>query len=441
MLPLLALLTAAPDARAADLTWEGYYRARLLAFDSLSLSDTNALAEGAAAGVDHRARLAPQWTLSERAQLHAQLDLLAYQDFGGIADTWTDPVGGATIPLARADGVAPSAASLQATRVWADVYSGVGRFSFGRMPLQWGAGLYWNPGNDALAEYGDTSDRVSFTTRAGPMFVMGSVDWIHEGQVNEPDDMVGFSAAVGSRSETSGIGLLNHVRRQTANDWTSYTGDFWAYAEMGALRAETEILGTWGSGNLDNGANDVTVSGLGGMVDLRYRAGKLTFGAESGFATGDADPNDNALHTFALDRDHDVAILMFEEPMPTLQLGATSGEEGGRTTEAAVIGEGVSNAIYVKPRVGFTLLEGLDLEASALWATMAKGPASTEGRTGYGTEIDLGFVYDPYAHVRLEGTGALYLPGAALTTHEDADLGEGFDQSALGGRVVATVSF
>jgi hypothetical protein len=440
LIALVASLFAA-SATAADLRWEGFYRARLLHYDSLSLSESNASAEGASTVLDHRARLVPTWVLSERAELHAQLDVLAYTPFGQAADTPVDAVSGATLAAARADGVAPAAASLQATRAWADVYTGIGRFSAGRMPMTWGAGMLWNPGNDATSEFGDTADRVSWATRAGPVFVMAAADLVQTGRVNEPDDVIGWTAAIASRSETSGIGLLNHVRTQSSEDWTSYTGDAWAFADLGALRVETELAASFGGGNLGDGVDDASLAAWGGMVDGAYRTERWSAGLQAGLASGDADTRDNALHTFTFDRDYNLSLLMFEEPIPTLRAAGAGTSADGRTTDAAVVGEGISNAMYLRPRVGFQALKGLALEASWLTAMEATPRTEDTGRRGYGHEVDLTARLTPYPHVDLQATAGVLLPGAVFTEAEDATLGGGFDTPALAARVVGTVAF
>jgi hypothetical protein len=389
--------------------------------------------------VDHRLRLAPTWTMAEGVQLKAQVDGLAWTRFGAQADTFADPVSGSATSLAFTDGAATTG-ELALTRAWAEVQTGAGKLSFGRMPMQWGAGILWNPGNDPLSEYGDSVDRLSYSTRVGPVFLLGTADVVHEGYVNEPDDMVGYTGAVGYRSETSGVGLLNHVRSQSTNDWLSYTGDFWAFANLGPAQVQLEAVGTYGGGNLEGGINDVSVLAFGALLDAQWRGEHLGLGVQGGYASGDSDPTDTDLRSFSFDRDHNVALMMFEEPLPTLRAPVPSEENDGRTTEAALLGEGVSNALYVRPRVSYKLGP---VEADLVWITarMASGPTSTEGRRSYGNEFDLGATWTPRPKAELRATAALYLPGSYLSTYTDGTLGGGFDQPAFGGRLLGTVSF
>lgn len=438
--PLLALLLAAP-ASATELTWDGYYRGRALLYDSLSLSTSNESTEGLSTAFDHRMRLQPNWLISEHAALKAQVDLFPYQLWGEDTATYVDPVTGETIATANADGTSPVGAGLVATRAWAEAYTPIGRFAVGRMPMEWGAGILWNPGNDPEDEYGDTADRLQFSTRVGPVFVMAAYDVQFEGFVGAEDDMQSLSLGVGYRTETAGVGLLNIYRYQPANEYQAYTADIWAFTQLGPVRAELEAVGTFGAGDLSTGANDVDVMAFGGMLDLSYRADKLSIGLEGGFATGDEDPDDEKIRSFTFDRDHNVALVLFEETLPTLQTSVLNESNAGRTTEAAQLGDGLSNVLYVRPSVKYRLFPNLEGELSWFTGMMAAGPETELGRSGYGNEFDLSVRYDPHPHVWVKGSAGVLLPGQYFTEYDHPDLGGGFDQPAWAARLIGTVEF
>ncbi len=439
--PLLALLLPAP-ASAAELTWDGYYRGRALAYDSLSLSTSNESTEGFSAAFDHRMSLRPSWLLSEHAALRAQVDLFPYQLWGEQTATHVDPVTGEETATAFADGTESVGAGLVATRAWAEAYTPVGRFALGRMPMEWGAGILWNPGNDPEDEYGDTADRLQYSTRVGPVFVMGAYDVQFEGFLGAEDDMQAASLGVGYRTETAGVGLLNIYRWQNSAELQSYTGDVWAFTQLGPVRAELEAVGVFGAAaSLSTGANDVDIMSFGGMLDLQYATDKLTVGLQGGFATGDEDPDDEKIRTFSFDRDHNVALVLFEETLPTLQTSVMNESNEGRDTEAALTSDGLSNVLYLRPSVKYHLLPELEGELSWFTGMLASGPATTEGRTGYGNEFDLSLRYDPHPHVWVKGSAGVLLPGKYFSEYEDPTHGGGFDQPAWAARLIGTVEF
>lgn len=442
MVAALLLLLTAP-ASAAELTWDGYYRGRALLYDSLSLLPaTEESSEGFSGAFDHRMSLRPSFLLSEHASLHAQVELFPYQLWGEETATYVDPVTGEEIATAAADGTNPVGAGLVATRAWAEAYTPIGRFALGRMPMQWGAGLLWNDGNDPEDEYGDTADRLQFSTRVGPVFVMAAYDVQFEGYLGAEDDMQSASLGLGYRTETAGVGLLNVYRYQPSEEYQAYTGDVWAFTELGPIRAELEAVGVFGAGNLSTGANDVDIMAFGGMLDLAYSTDKLTVGLQGGFATGDKDTDDEKIRTFSFDRDHNVTVVLFEEPLPTLSPTLANESNQGRTTEAAITGDGLSNVLYLRPSVKYHLLPELEGELSWFTGMLAAGPESTDGRKGYGNEFDLSLRYDPHPHVWVKGSAGLLLPGKYFTEYDAPDnLGSGFDKVSWGARLIGTVEF
>lgn len=440
---MFALLLIASPAQATELVWQGYYRGRALLYDSLSLSDSNANAEGTSNSLDHRLLLRPSWMISDHAAIHAEVDVFKLALWGEAPDTYTDPVTGEAIAVAQADGVSNTSNSGQGVRGWGEAYTDWGRIAIGRQPLQWGAGVLWNDGNAVDAEYGDTADRVQVTGRIGPVFVMGAWDVQYEGFLGAADDMQAASLAVGYRSETVGVGLLNNYRYrpEAPDNYQAYTGDLWGFAELGPVRAELEVVAVFGGGNLDTGANDVTINAFGAMAKADYKAEKLSFGAEFGVATGDDDPSDSTIKTFSFDRDHNVGLLMFEEPMPTLESAALNDSNGGRTTEAAQSGDGISNAIYFRPAVKYKLLSTVEAELSWVVAGRADSAGTDENNEGYGNEFDVAVRWDPHPHVWFQGTAGVFIPGPLYTEYNDADLGKGFDTPAFAGRLLGVVEF
>lgn len=441
------LLLLVPHASATELVWDGFYRGRALVYDSLSLSNTNPNAEAGSASFDDRFSLRPTWILSDHAALHAQLDVFPYSLWGAATATSVDPLTGEETARAFSDGVATTGAGLQAVRAWGEAHAdfggkGQGRFAAGRMPMEWGAGILWNPGDDPEAEGGDTASRFQFSGNIGQVWVLAAYDVQYEGFLGAKDDMQSANLALGYQNETSAAGLLNIYRYQPDNSWQQYTGDLWAHTQLGKIDAELEAVVEVGGGDLETGANGVSQLALGGIVDVSYRADPLTIALEGGFATGDADPEDEAIHTFSFDPDHNVALLMFEEPLPTLTPTVSNETNGGRTTEAAITGDGVSNALYLRPSLLWQARPDVRLSVDWTTAMLAKKPDSrANDGGGYGNEFDLSVRYDPFPHVWVKGTAGLFLPGAWYRDYEDPDLGGGFDQPAFGGRVLAVVEF
>jgi hypothetical protein len=343
--------------------------------------------------------------------------------------------------IALSDGVTSAGVAIGNMRAWGEVETPVGRFAAGRMPMEWGAGILWNPGNDPLSEYGDTADRLQYSNLFGQVWVLGAYDVQSEGFVGEPDDMQAVSVALGYRDETSGAGFLSSYRFQPALGWQQYTGDLWAASRLGPLDLQAEGVGQFGTGDLETGANNIKQMAFGAMVSLGYASPRLGLGIEGGFASGDRNPDDTKLRAFSFDADHNVGLLLFEQPLPTLAANVATDANGGRSTEVALSTDGISNALYVRPAASYKIREDLRAEASLLFATHAKPATDEAGRSVYGSELGLRLRYDPYPHVWVQGGFGLLLPGAYYADFEDDDWGGGFDRPAMAGQVVGTVEF
>jgi hypothetical protein len=446
---LLSGLLVPGGLHAAELDWNGYYRARGLIYDSLSLSETNALSEGTSNLIDHRLQLEPRFILSERVGLFAQIDGLNLVPWGDNPERWLDPVTGEETWLAydqtqlspRSTNNESLASSIAVTRAWGEVYTGVGRLRFGRVPLHWGTGIFLNDGRSPGAEFGDTADRVQFTARLGPVHLMGAWDVQYEGYLNVPDDMQSLNAAVAWQTESAGVGFYNSYRYQPSMSFNAWTGDLWFFTDMGPARVDGEVVAVLGGGNLEGGQNDISIRAMGAMLRGEYRGDHPQFGIEAGLATGDANPNDATIKTFTFDRDHNVSLLLFEEPMPQLEAASANETNGGRNLDAVRTGEGIRNALYLRPHVGWRFDDVWSVDLAVLLAQAARLPEELSANKGYGVETDLTTAFRPYQHFSVEGGLGLFLPGKYFKSYEHTELGGGFNRYVLGGRLMGTVAF
>ena len=445
-------------AHAAEVVWDGHYRTSGFYFDSLSLISEadSAFSEGSAGWLDHRLRLQPGFLMSDKVAIYTQVDLLPYVRYGEDPVDVVDPISGTTSPYVYSDAVgAPlteeggvTSQNLRVTRAWGEVQTRYGQLRFGRMPVEWGTGMVFNAGNDVEDDFGDTSDRIQFTGKVKKVYVMGAFENRYEGLLAEPDDYRALVTAVYYKGERSGAGTYHTLRRRSLTDdagaestYYNWIGDVWAGTNLGPLKADLELAGSIGNGDLEDGINDLKSSSFGGVLAADYAPGRLA-GVNvlltAGFATGDA-IDDGEQHTFAFDPDYDLGIMLFEESMPSFEPEVTNDANQGRTTEAARSGNTVSNALFLKVGGGYQFLPSLRGEVTALMATQAKA-TDTTGK-GYGTELDATVKWAPYAHFDLKATGALFLPGKYFTEFESDEYGTGFDGPAVGSKLTAAIRF
>lgn len=448
MLSILALIVPS-SASAMEVTWEGHYRTRVRYFDTLSLAtvENNEFSEESSMWTDHRLQLLPSFVFSDAVRIRTGLKVLPFNTFGAHPVSMADPVTGEETAQAYAYGIrsGEGETDIAIDYAYGEVDAGFGQFRFGRMPVEWGSGMVYNAGLDPLSEYGDNADRLQITAPVGPVYLIGAIETSAENFINADDDMLTYTGGVAYLGERYGLGSYNTYRVAKFGDdskYTLFTGDLWARVQLGMTSLEWEFAFQTGGGNLSEDVNDVTITGIGTQLTALVGGDTLRVGASGGLATGDQDPYDNEYRTFSFDPDFNVALMMFEESMPVLaHENPHSQNNGGREWGAVRLGEGVSNALYVRPAIQYTVKEGLDLELAWIGARAAKLPESDMDDKGYGSEFDFTVDYRPFDHFQLSSTTGVFMPGKYISSYENEELGGGFDDAAIGSRLVGTIQF
>ena len=443
---------AATPAFAVDVEFEGAYQVRGRYYNSLSLATDadGVLSEGSTLYAEHRLWLRPHFLLSDKVRLTVDfkgLDNVAWGNRPEIPDTFTNPVAleeGLSAPVSDTDETSPLL-DFTIWRAWGEVDTGVGRLSFGRMPLHWGSGIWQNDGMSLNAERGDTADRGSFETLVQEsIFVRAAFDTHAENFVNTKDDTYALSLQGAYRSERVVAGMQVHyrhtAREDNANNLNLVTIDGAADAELGKLTASGEALAQFGNGDLPGGINDVNITGFGAVLAAELNTNPWRIRIEGGMATGDKDDTDAKLKTFAFDRDYNVGVMPFEQQMPVLGTAVPNVANQNRSFDQVLTGTAVANALYLKPTIARALLEGLEVEASALLARVASAPARFDNRKSYGNEIQAAVRYTGLDHLEVDARGALFLPGTYFRNIND-DVIPNFDRPAFGVQLTTRIRF
>jgi hypothetical protein len=464
---LFLLSLAAVPASAAEVQFDGFYRARFRAFDTLSLDRANPLEEGLAAYAQHRFFLEPRLLVSDRAGLFLQIKGLDNVPWGS-APIPADPNLPDNPNLFEYDLASPTSESdaqaplldLTLWRAWGEVYTPIGEFSFGRMPLHWGLGLWQNDGltvEPDFADYGDTTDRAMWELLVQDQFYLrATVDVPAEQLLNQQDDTtaLGFGVAYRTEDLTAGILLqLDHTGNQqpAGGALNVFTADAAADVTLGKLNVAAEAIGQFGGGDITAVLNDVevalentSITAVGAALDATLDLDAFRIRARGGLATGDRQNDARNFRTFTYDRDYSVGMFLFEQPMPTLAAAAPNDVNEGRDFSQVLTGNALSNAIWFKPSVSRRIVDGLWVDASYLGATVARA-VQLEGvdqSRGYGNEIQLGVRYDGIEHFHVDGRAALFLPGTVYSVSQtDGTTRTGFDDPAFGFQLTGRVEF
>ena len=453
---LTALALAAPlTANAVEVSWDGHYRTRIRTFNSLSLADksANPNSEEGSWWADHRLRLAPGFKFSEHVSVFTEVDVLPFVPWGDSPVGMTNPLTQEPRPSVYSYSLSapttPDGADAQQNinirRVFGELSTKYAKIRFGRMPVHWGSGMVYNAGNDPLSEYGDTADRVQVTAPIGKIHLIGAFETNAENYVNTGDDLKTITGAIAFLGERAGLGTYNTYRWQKIDDdaeFSIFTADIWAEAQLGGTHLEWEFAFQLGGGDYSESINDVRVTGVGSHISALFGNDRLRGGLAMGFATGDKDPYDNHYSTFHFDPDFNMALMLFEEAMPVLMhSNPHPTNNGGREYGAVQLGDGISNALYMRPVMQFTVMDGLDTEIAWFAAQAAKVSDASSGKKGYGSELDITIDYRPFDHFELSTTVGFFFPGKYFQQYQHEEFGGGFDSTAVGTQIVGTIDF
>jgi uncharacterized protein (TIGR04551 family) len=123
---------------------------------------TNPDASGTQSTANMRFRLDPTFNVSEEIRIRSTFDFLDNVILGstpaGPPRNDMDFTSGSQLP--PMPGVNTFANAFAVKRVWAEVQTPIGLISFGRMPSEWGLGIFANAGNGLDDDLGDNVDRL-----------------------------------------------------------------------------------------------------------------------------------------------------------------------------------------------------------------------------------------------------------------------------------------
>lgn len=144
-------------------------------------------ASGSQNTANMRFRLDPTFNVSEEIRIRGTFDFLDNVVLGSTpaVSPRNDIDFSSGSQLAPAPGINTFANALAVKRVWAEVQTPIGLLSFGRMPSQWGLGIYANAGNGLDDDLGDNVDRLQLAIPMGSLLggltLIPSYDYVSSG--------------------------------------------------------------------------------------------------------------------------------------------------------------------------------------------------------------------------------------------------------------------
>jgi uncharacterized protein (TIGR04551 family) len=347
--------------------------------------------------------------------------------------------------------------SIAVKRAYGEVSTPIGILRFGRMGSHWGLGMLHNDGNCLDCDHGDTVDRLQFVTEPlTGWYLTPMLDFDVEGPVSQQDGRQGQPFDLSNRDDArsyilalarrdtahqerakldNGLSIVNYGlhymyrvqkfdpglpdavdsgdTRRESRDAAVHVPDVWVKFERRNFRLELEAAGVLGS--LDaivgpEGAQRLQTLtliqfGAAAQGEYRFMEGQLRLGLEAGFASGDRapglgnrpgrvtkDPNGNTLtndidgrqyvcdaaicpdsfiRNFRFNRDYRPDLILYRE----------------------ILG-GVTDSVYVKPTLTYSVAEGFDIFGSVIGSGAVYWESTPAKHRLLGLEIDAGASYE-----------------------------------------------
>jgi uncharacterized protein (TIGR04551 family) len=454
-----------------------------------------------------RLRLEPTINIDERTSIHVQADVLDNlvlgstpidQNLSSYSDMNLPPVGAfsGTQGYPQA-GVNSDRDAIVIKRAWAEVAVPLGILKFGRMPNQWGMGIWHNAGGhdpingtyDTDADYGDSVDRVSFSTLipGTNLRAMIASDWNitrlasnqtsanrgregHPWDLDDKDDANGWVGVIsrmdspqefrdqvdrGELAVNYGVyfeyktqqydydlrdfelgGTPDPATRFVQRDLKMYSPDVWVKLGYGKFQFEAELLAQLGRvSRLDEfglSAADIRKYGGSGRLTFRGLEGKLRLGLEGGAASGDQwdnTPQGNTHIAYA-------NLLGGPGDSKLSQFVFNRAYNVDMILFRHLIGA-VTNAGYVKPFLAYDLSQSIGFRVANITSFALKPVATPGNETMYGTEFNADIGYTAGGFYGGVAYGVLF-PFGALSHPADTDtetFGFGIDPNTLASNI------
>lgn len=438
---LTSLLFAAP-AFAISIDWSGGYR---IEFHNIENPTLNNNAKAPKTYGLHYLYLSPKIVASDGINIIGRFDLLGSQvqpyrnsQLGSVFGSG----GGTADP--RINSQNQETSTVNVSQLYLNVNQEFGSLIAGRAPFEFGLGITHNAGLKPFDHWYDTRDVMAYrfvidNVSLTPMLSKVSQKNFGRGvtasdetiifEYNNPD--LGAEAGVMQQTRRSskesndalattsplpvtGATLVDAWQTKTVNFYLGRTWQTFKFKiEASFLTGDTGLL-VGGTENLKYNAYAVA----GEILFPAQESSKWEFAAKLGSASGDNPKTTGVYEGYQMDRNYDVAMLLFNHRMGQADLLTTafSRNDGtsGLNTGNSADDESIGNASYIAPSVTYKWNDKLDVVGTLIYAQLNVNPTlSLDTSKDLGTELDIEVIYKPRSNVIWSNEIGIMLPGKA----------------------------
>ncbi len=414
---------------AADLEWTGNYRIEGLFIAAPEASKAPGSGRTQKDYGLHHLILRPKIVASDGLTIHSQFHIFNSsnypnsqlgQFFGGESATAGTSIQDS--PGMRSNG---ESESFLVSQLYLSMAQEYGALVAGRVPIQFGLGATHNAGRGMFDHWFDSRDIVGYKFILGNMFFLPMIGKKYEGALNQNDDVSSYLLHFQYDNFETNLSLgifyeMNNAKEShpggpitppTAFPGAASTGpigerllSIFALKETDTVRAGVEASFQSGDTGLRTaGAQNISWDGFAVSGELEYRPtdSLWKYGAFAGYVSGDDPNSDNTYEGFVLDRNYDIAFLLFNHNLGRADLLGTSAFRGPNGGVNGPDVEAISNVMYLAPYTHYKWSDQWSIGGKVAMGWLVQDPiAGQKVSKDLGYEVDLSLEYSPKKGVR-----------------------------------------
>lgn len=442
---LIILLLAGSTASAMSLDWTGNYRFEYIEIDNPSLSS------GSRKGyVLNQLWLSPKIVASDGYNIVSKFHLLS----NGDADYANSQVGQIWGP--GVNSVAPASgtnsdnsnvlsqqqpqSTIKVSELYLNINQEFGSIVVGRAPNHFGLGITHNAGQGKWDHWYDNRDMIGYKFYNGYLSMMPSIGKVYDNRVEQGYEVTDQTFVFEYDNTETGnlLGLYYETRTGVANDApdTEFGGTGASVQTRFASTSYNIILGkkytnldfkiegafqSGSTGVKNSTGSDVRLNGFAVVADFNYLPNetKSKWNFKFGSVSGD-DPSTEDFEGYILDRNYDVAFMLFNHRLGQFDIFKTAlSKSGTKTATNSMDDEGISNVMFISPTWTFDSTDKSQWRVRVTWAQLTNsdfnvGAGIEKIGADIGTEWDLAYVYKAHENMEWRNEVGLFSPGSAF---------------------------
>ncbi len=444
LLVTAALVLLSIKSFAVSIDWTGGYKLEYVSIEKPTLGDPS----GAKSYGLHLLYLQPQIIGSDGINIVSRFDIFG-NDIPAYKNSQLGSFWGNGLKRTAGQGTNSNVTSensdssnLRISQLYININHEFGTLVAGRAPIDFGIGITHNAGLSAFDHWSDTKDMIGYkfsVDNISFMPILGKVYQSDFGLANTVSDQI-FVFEYDNKDIGAKAGVFHQTRKSSngSNDALSagYPG---AISLIGGFKSQTinvylerkwapiefRLEGSFLTGDTGVAAvsgEEIKLNSYAVAAELLFPANetKWEFLTKLGIVSGD-DPTTTAYEGYNLDRNYDVAMLMFNHRVGAADvigngpLHSNDGAPNNLSVLNSADDEAIGNGMYLAQSVKYIFSEKISWKNTLAYGQLLTNVNNfVDFKKDLGLELDTEFIYQPRERVTWStGLGFLF-PGAAF---------------------------